>query len=80
VDALAAAGLEHVDSEGGARLFASLLAAGVVDELRLTVSPLLVAGAAGRIAAGVDIDPAQLELLSVVAESDTLLVRYGLRR
>ncbi|GAA5136498.1 dihydrofolate reductase family protein [Pseudonocardia adelaidensis] len=74
---LAADGLEHVDSEGGAQLFGSLLAAGVVDELRLTVSPVLVSGGAGRIATGVDIDPARLELLSVVAESDTLLVRYG---
>ena len=37
-------------------------------------------GVAGRIATGADIDPAQLELLSVVAESDTLLVRYGVRR
>jgi riboflavin biosynthesis pyrimidine reductase len=80
VDALAARGLGRVDSEGGAHLFGSLLAAGVVDELRLTVSPLLVAGDAGRIATGADIDPARLELLSVVAESDTLMVRYGVQR
>jgi riboflavin biosynthesis pyrimidine reductase len=52
----------------------------VVDELRLTVSPTLVSGVAGRIATGVDIEPARLELLSVVAESDTLMVRYGVRR
>ncbi len=80
VDTLAAHGLERVDSEGGALLFGGLLAAGLVDELRLTVSPTLVSGAAGRIAAGVDIDPARLDLLSVVAESDTLMLRYGVRR
>lgn len=80
VDRLAADGLEHIDSEGGAQLFGSMLAAGVVDELRLTVSPVLVAGGAGRIASGPEIDPARLELLSVVAESDTLLVRYRVQR
>jgi riboflavin biosynthesis pyrimidine reductase len=80
VDTLAAHGLERVDSEGGAQLFGALLAAGMVDELRLTVSPTLVSGLAGRIASGVDIEPARLELLSVVAASDTLMVRYGVRR
>ncbi|MHA6623589.1 dihydrofolate reductase family protein [Pseudonocardia sp. DLS-67] len=80
VDGLAADGLQRVDSEGGAQLFGSLLAAGVVDELRLTVSPVLVSGGASRIASGVEIDPARLELLSVVAESDTLMVRYGVLR
>ena len=71
VDTLAANGLLRVDSEGGANLFGSLLAAGLVDELRLTISPTLVSGAAGRIATGADIDPARLELKSVVAESET---------
>jgi riboflavin biosynthesis pyrimidine reductase len=77
---LTARGLGRIDSEGGPLLFGGLLAAGVVDELRLTVSPTLVAGAAGRIAAGAGIDPAKLELASVLAEADTLLVRYLLRR
>jgi riboflavin biosynthesis pyrimidine reductase len=80
VDALAAQGLGRVDCEGGAHLFGALLAAGLVDELRLTVSPTLVSGVEGRIASGADIDPARLELMSVVAESDTLMVRYRVRR
>lgn len=79
LDSLAARGLGRVDSEGGAHMFGSLLAAGVVDELRLTVSPMLVAGGAGRIAAGPLAGPSRLELLSVLAESDTLLIRYGVR-
>lgn len=79
LDTLAADGLGRVDSEGGPHMFGSLLAAGVVDELRLTVSPLLVAGDAMRIAAGPLVEPSRLELLSVVAESETLLIRYGVR-
>jgi riboflavin biosynthesis pyrimidine reductase len=80
VETLAAHGLQRIDSEGGAQLFGALLAADLVDELRLTVSPMLVSGAAGRIATGAEIEPARLELLSLVAESDTLMVRYGVRR
>jgi riboflavin biosynthesis pyrimidine reductase len=64
---------------GNSKYRKALLAAGIVDELRLTVSPTLVSGAAGRIASGVEIDPARLELLSVVAESDTLMLGYHVR-
>ena len=74
--ALAERGLTRVHCDGGPHLFASLLAAGAVDELRLTISPLLVAGAAGRIAAGVPIEPASLRLASVLTESDCLVLRY----
>ncbi|MBO0900479.1 dihydrofolate reductase family protein [Cellulomonas sp. zg-ZUI22] len=52
VAALAARGLRHVLAEGGPRLLADLLAAGLVDELCLTTSPLLVAGDAPRAATG----------------------------
>lgn len=76
VAALVERGLRRIDCEGGPYLFGSLLAADLVDELRLTVSPLLTAGVAGRIAAGAPIEPARLHLASVVAESDTLLLRY----
>jgi hypothetical protein len=38
-----------------------------------------VSGTAGRIATGAGIDPAMLELASVLAESDTLLIRYLVR-
>jgi riboflavin biosynthesis pyrimidine reductase len=80
IEALANRGLRRIDCEGGPRLFGSLLAAGLVDELRLTISPLLVSGAADRIALGANIEPASLELTSVLAESDTLLLRYLLKR
>jgi riboflavin biosynthesis pyrimidine reductase len=76
VDGLVARGLTRIDCEGGPHLFASLAAAGVVDELRLTIAPLLVAGTASRVAAGAGLDPARLELSSVLVEDGTLLLRY----
>jgi riboflavin biosynthesis pyrimidine reductase len=80
VERLAERGLGRVHCDGGPRLFGSLLKAGVVDELRLTISPLLVSGAAGRIASGTGIEPAMLSLDSVLAESDTLIMRYLIKR
>lgn len=74
--ALAERGLRRVHCDGGPHLFGSLLAAGVVDELRLTIAPLLVAGAAGRIAAGASIEPERLRLASVLTEDDSLVLRY----
>ncbi|WP_328603818.1 pyrimidine reductase family protein [Amycolatopsis sp. NBC_00345] len=76
VDGLVARGLTRIDCEGGPHLFATLAAAGVVDELRLTIAPLLVAGTASRVAAGAGLDPARLELASVLVEDGTLLLRY----
>ncbi len=52
VDGLAALGLRHLLCEGGPSLFSSALAAGVVDELALTLAPTLVGGEAHRITAG----------------------------
>ncbi|GAA4532294.1 pyrimidine reductase family protein [Amycolatopsis samaneae] len=69
-------GYRRIDCEGGPRLFGSLLDAGLVDELRLTVSPLLVAGASGRIAASAGIDHTDLALASVLTDGSTLLLRY----
>lgn len=49
LDALAARGLGRVLAEGGPRLLGDLLGAGLVDELCLTWSPLLVGGPAPRV-------------------------------
>jgi riboflavin biosynthesis pyrimidine reductase len=76
IDALVTRGLRRIDCEGGPHLFGSLLAAGVVDELRLTVSPLLVSGSASRIAAGIGLDPVDLDLASAVSAGSTLMLRY----
>ncbi len=80
VSALATRGLTRIDCEGGPRLFDSLIEAGLVDELRLTISPLLVSGMADRIACGAGVVPRSLELASVLAEDDTLLLRYLVKR
>jgi riboflavin-specific deaminase-like protein len=52
IDALAGRGLRRVLCEGGPHLLAQLAAAGCLDELCLTISPLLAGGDAGRILAG----------------------------
>lgn len=51
VDALVARGLPHVLAEGGPRLLGDLLGAGLVDELCLTTSPVVVGGSAPRVVA-----------------------------
>jgi riboflavin biosynthesis pyrimidine reductase len=69
--------------EGGPHLARQLLAAGLVDELFLSVSPLLAGGepAGGealRILAGAELDPpAELELLDVLSSGSYLFLRYG---
>lgn len=90
VDLRAAIALLHerghalVLSEGGPHVFGGLLAAKCVDELFLTVSPLLAGrGAAGRLALveGVELLPntaAGAELLSVRTHEDHLFLRYAL--
>jgi riboflavin biosynthesis pyrimidine reductase len=53
-DILAERGLFRVLSEGGPSLVGTLIADGLLDELCTTVAPVLVGGAARRIATGVD--------------------------
>jgi riboflavin biosynthesis pyrimidine reductase len=74
--ALAERGLSRVHCEGGPSLFGSLLAADVVDELCLTVSPLLVGGDSGRIAKGAVPEPRGMSLAGILRSEDTLLLRY----
>lgn len=69
-------GLTRIHCEGGPSFFGSLIAADVVDELCLTVSPLLVGGDSGRIAKGAVPDPRTMSLAGVLRSDDTLLLRY----
>lgn len=55
--ALAARGLTHVLCEGGPRFLAALAAADLLDELALTVSPILTGGDAPRISHGAQPSP-----------------------
>jgi riboflavin biosynthesis pyrimidine reductase len=76
-----ARGVRALLCEGGPRLNRSLLAAGLVDELFLTISPLLAGNAvAPRIVEGRDLDaPVALALEWVLRHDDELYLRYGIR-
>lgn len=75
--ALAERGLTRIHSEGGPHLFADLASDGVVDELCLTLSPLVEGGTGPRIARGTDAPhPRGMRLAHVLAAGDTLLLRY----
>ncbi|MFF2387578.1 pyrimidine reductase family protein [Agromyces sp. NPDC058104] len=79
-DALAAAGLPQVLCEGGPHLFASLVEADAVDELCLSLSPLLVSGDAGRITAGGHEHARRMRLVHAIPAGDLLLLRYARER
>lgn len=80
LDRLAQDGLEHVLCEGGPSLFRAAVAAGVVDELCLTIAPVLAGGAPGVLGdAGLD-DPASARLVQLLEEDGVLFSRYALQR
>lgn len=73
---LAKRGLRQVLSEGGPTLFGTLLEADCVDELCLTISPLLEGGDASRIAAGTLTQARGMTLRHVLVSDSTLMLRY----
>lgn len=81
LDQFAARGFTRVLCEGGPRLFAALVAADLVDELCLTVSPLLAGPGAGRIVAGAPVDAVRpARLVHALEEDGALFLRYALAR
>lgn len=76
LDALAERGLRHVLCEGGPTLFGALLAADRVDELCLTVAPLLVGSEGGRIISGEPLPAVRMALAHILSGSGSLLLRY----
>jgi riboflavin biosynthesis pyrimidine reductase len=80
LEALAERGHSNVLAEGGPTVAAQLAAAGVLDELCLTVAPLLTAGAAPRILDGAVLaPPSKLELRHVLEDEGYLFLRYRRR-
>lgn len=74
---LARRGLHRVLCEGGPSLFGHLVAADAVDELCLTLAPVLAGGTAGRIARGPEGTPARaMRLAGTIEDEDTLFLRY----
>lgn len=77
LDVLAERGFRQVLSEGGPHLFGSLLEADLVDELCLSLSPMLVAGDAGRIVRGAPELERRMRLVHAIPAGDLLLLRYA---
>lgn len=77
VRALAGLGHTRLLTEGGPRLLGQMISAGVLDELCLTLSPLLVSGGAQRISGGPAVSvPQRFELVSLLEEAGFLFGRY----
>lgn len=71
--------LRRAHFEGGPRLLGSALAAGVVDELCLTIAPVLAGAGAGRIVGGPPLPaPVDARLAHVLEEDGSLFLRYDL--
>jgi len=74
---LADRGHRRLLTEGGPRLLGQFVAEGVLDELCLTVAPMLTAGDAQRIAGGPAVDvPKRFALASLLEEDGFLFTRY----
>ncbi|MEU1297096.1 MULTISPECIES: pyrimidine reductase family protein [unclassified Streptomyces] len=77
VAALAALGHTRLLTEGGPRLLGQMVAADVLDELCVTLAPVLTAGSARRITGGPEIaDPRRFALVSLLEEDGFLFGRY----
>ncbi len=84
-NALAERGLRRILTEGGPTLFADLAHCGVLDELCLSVAPLLAGPGAGRISAGAIWPLAggerhRLRLVGLLEEDGALFCRYAVPR
>ena len=75
MSALRDRGLRRVLCEGGPHLLGDLVPAGLLDELCLSLSPLIAAGIAPRIVAGDDVH-ASMTLRSLLEDSGVLFARY----
>lgn len=63
--------------EGGPTLNGQLIAAGFIDEMNLTMSPMVAVGESRRIAHGDElVPPAEMELVRVLRGSRSLFLRY----
>ena len=76
VELLHRRGATQLLCEGGPGLLGSMIAADLVDELCLTVAPLLVGGEAGRIAHGPPASPRRMSLRHALTRDDMLFLRY----
>jgi len=74
-------GVRSVLCEGGPTVLGALVAEGVLDELFLTASPLLVGGDAPHVLEASSIgDPVRLDLVWALEAEGALFLRYAVRR
>ncbi len=72
-------GVRAMLHEGGPTLLAAMLGAGLVDELFLTVSPMLVGGGEPSVVEGLAFErPRGLELVSLLEHESFLYLRYAI--
>lgn len=76
IDALAGLGHRKILTEGGPTLLGQIIADGLLDELCLTVSPVLEGGHAPRITAGAAPAVTALTLAMMLQDAGFLLTRY----
>lgn len=76
VSALAARGLPQMLSEGGPHVFGALIEADAVDELDLTIAPVLEGGDATRVSAGGAQTTRQMRLELAMPAGGMLFLRY----
>jgi riboflavin biosynthesis pyrimidine reductase len=77
ISALADLGHRQILTEGGPHLLGQFIATSLLDDLCLTISPVLAGAEAGRIVAGPALHAAgQLNLAHVLADDGYLLCRY----
>lgn len=77
ISCLADRGLHRVLCEGGPQLVHELHSAGLVDEICLTLSPLVIGGGGKRTTAGALIDAEHFRLAHcITADDQALLLRY----
>jgi riboflavin biosynthesis pyrimidine reductase len=82
VEALVSRGYRKLLCEGGPTLLATVAADGVLDELCLTIAPMLVGGASRRVLEGPVLSPAlRMRLTQLLQDDDDLLfARYDVLR
>lgn len=73
-------GLTQVLCEGGPTLLGTLVDTDLVDELCLTLSPVLEGGDSGRIATGADVVSRAMTLVHAIPAGDLLFLRYRRER
>jgi riboflavin biosynthesis pyrimidine reductase len=78
--ALAQLDAEFVQCEGGATLNAAMFAADLIDELNLTISPLVAGGTGPRVTAGAPDLAHRFDVAHVLEDDGFLFTRYVRRR